>query len=282
MSVSISGTSGLTFPDTTTLPSAIHSNIYPLTVTASAGALTATLSPCAIDFRSATLTTGTNTTLAVGSAITVTAASGATLGSTSGSATNVIIIAINNAGTVELALVQQGVGTTAQTASGGFTLDETGVISTTAISAAATSANVFYSTNARTNVAYRVVGYATAVNTTGAWAAPTLVQGYGGQSMVAFESLGYNQNYYIVSATVGTTYYNTSGRPIMVSFYVSGSPPTATTLTINGNGVDYISVNTSAGYCMKGIVPAGGNWVVAGAIGASSPTGTAGAVTILK
>ena len=175
MSVSISGTSGLTFPDTTTLPSAIHSNIYPLTVTASAGALTATLSPCAIDFRSATLTTGTNTTLAVGSAITVTAASGATLGSTSGSATNVIIIAINNAGTVELALVQQGVGTTAQTASGGFTLDETGVISTTAISAAATSANVFYSTNARTNVAYRVVGYATAVNTTGAWAAPEAI-----------------------------------------------------------------------------------------------------------
>jgi hypothetical protein len=260
MSVQISGTSGLTFPDTTTLPSAIHSNIYPLVVTASSGALTATLNPCAIDFRSATLTTGTTSTVAVTTAISVTAPSGATLGAPSGTAVNVMIVAINNAGTVSLGLIQQSNQTV--TTSGGVTLDETGVISTTAISASATSANVYYSPSALANLPYRVVGYCTAVNTSGAWASPTLVQGYGGQSMVGFQSIGYGQTWQNVtgSRAITTTYYNTTGKPILASVLTGAGQ--APTLTINSIVVATCSPGTGNTTTVCGIVPPGGSYAI--------------------
>jgi hypothetical protein len=103
--------------------------------------------------------------------------------------------------------------------SGGSDLSETGVISTTLIAAASNSATLYYSTTARTSVAYRVVGYVESTQATaGTWAtAPSTIQGYGGQAVAAMSSLGYGQTWQTVTRTSGTTYYNTTGKPISVN-----------------------------------------------------------------
>lgn len=150
----------------------IPSKIQAITAVQSSGALTFGLAPTSLDYRSTTLTTGATTTITNG-ALSLTLASGGTLGFVSAVQGRIAQVVINNAGTAELAVIAL---------SGGNSLDETGLISTTAISTTATANNVFYSTTARTSVAYRVVGFVDAVNTTGAWAAPVLVQGTGGQA----------------------------------------------------------------------------------------------------
>jgi len=83
----------------------------------------------------------------------------------------VTLIAIDNAGTVELAVCN-----------GSLSLDESTLISTTALSADADSATVVYSTIARTNVPFRVVGFVESTQATaGTWAsAPSKIQGAGG------------------------------------------------------------------------------------------------------
>lgn len=152
--------------------------IQPIAASVASNALTVTLNPTVLDFRSATLGSGANSRLALGVAISLTVPSGATLGTVNATPGRLILLAINNAGTMELAIVNQA---------GGVNLDETTLISTTAISAAATASNVIYSTTARTNVVFRVVGYIEITEATvGTWAsAPSLVQGYGGQSAAA-------------------------------------------------------------------------------------------------
>jgi hypothetical protein len=125
----------------------------------------------------------------------------------------IVVLAIDNAGTVELAVVN---------IAGGNDLTETGVISTTAEggAGAADSNNVIYSNVARTNVAYRVVGYIESTQATaGTWAtAPSTIQGCGGNALTSMSSFGYGQTWQNLSGSraSGTTYYNTTGRPIMV------------------------------------------------------------------
>jgi hypothetical protein len=126
------------------------------------------------------------------------------------------VLAIDNAGTVELAVVN---------ISGGNQLDETNLISTTAEggAGAADSANVIYSATARTNVPYRVVGFIDSTQTTaGTWAtAPSTIQGVGGQALTALSSIGYGQTWQSPSRSSGTTYYNTTGKPIFVCININ-------------------------------------------------------------
>jgi hypothetical protein len=147
----------------------------------------------------------------------------------------IVVLALDNAGTVELAVVN---------IAGGNDLTETGVISTTAEggSGAADSASTIYSTTARTGVAYRVVGYIESTQATaGTWAtAPSTIQGCGGQALTAMSSLGYSQTYQNVTASraLSTTYYNTTGRPIAVS--INGAATSlngAIGITVNGVAV---------------------------------------------
>lgn len=147
--------------------------IQSITASVAAGALTFTLNPTSLDFRSATLSSGTVNTRTVSSAISIVVPSTATLGTVSLVQGRIAVLAIDNAGTVELAVVN---------AVGGNDLSETGLINTTAISAAANSASVIYSTTARTGVPYRVVGYIESTQATaGTWVtAPSTVQGAGG------------------------------------------------------------------------------------------------------
>jgi hypothetical protein len=150
--------------------------ISSVNATVAANNLTLTINPQDIDFRSATLGSGTVNTRTVSSAITVVVPSGGTLGTTNALLSRVAILAIDNAGTVEVACVN---------VSTGIDLTETGVISTTAVGTGSDSAGVIYSTTGRTNVPYRVMGYCESTQATaGTWAsAPSLIQGAGGRSL---------------------------------------------------------------------------------------------------
>jgi hypothetical protein len=279
MPVTISGTSGITtpgaalssgsitFPDSSTLPSATFSPVYPVTASVAANAMTVTLNPCSLAFRSSTLTSGTTVTRTVAAAISVTVSSGSTLGTVSAQQSRIIVLAIDNAGTVELAVVN---------ISGGTQLDETNLISTTAEggAGAADSATVVYSTTARSNVAYRVVGFIQSTQSTaGTWAtAPSTIQGYGGQALSAMSSIGYGQTWQLVtgSRAFGTTYYNTTGKPIQISVTGQGTVNASSTqisVTVNGVQAGYSGTVLGAGGAVLGtyisvIVPPGASYVV--------------------
>jgi len=155
-----------------------YKGIQPITSSVAANALTVGLNPTTLDFRSSVLTNGVPNTRTVGAALSLVVPSGATLGMVNATQARLALLAIDNAGTVELAIVNLA---------GGVNLDETTLISTTAISAAATSAGVVYSTTARASVPFRVVGFLDITEATaGTWATDaTLKQGMGGNTYKA-------------------------------------------------------------------------------------------------
>lgn len=206
------------------LPSAVQvpRQLQPVAASVAANALTMTLNATNLEFRSTTLTSGTVNSRVVASPISLVVPSGATLGTVNATAARLVYLALDNAGTVELAVANLA---------GGVNLDETTLISTTAISAGATSAGVVYSTTARTNLPFRVVGFADSTQTTaGTWTVTPAVQGAGGQALASLSSLGYGQTWQSVigSRSAGTTYTNTTGKPIVVSVFESGAG-------VNGN-----------------------------------------------
>ena len=103
-------------------------------------------SPVYIGFRSSTASSGVYNRRTVSSALSVTASSGSTLGMTSGVADYLYVYAIDNAGTVELAIGSQ-------------LRDEGRLLSTTAEGGAGAADNheVIYSTTARSNVPHRIL-----------------------------------------------------------------------------------------------------------------------------
>jgi hypothetical protein len=181
----------------------------------------------------------------------------------------IVVLALDNAGTVELAVVN---------ISGGNDLTETGLISTTAEggAGAADSASVVYSTTARTNVAYRVVGYIESTQATaGTWATtPSTIQGCGGQALTAMSSLGYSQVWTTLTSSraFSTTYYNTTGRPISVSVNASGANNTSVALTVNSLAVQGITNATGGTFagCVTAIVPPSGSYSASGTMTLSS------------
>lgn len=225
-----------------------------------ANALTITAGALSLDFRSTTLGSGAVTTVS-GTPANLVVPSTATLGTVNAIQSDLIVLALNNAGTIELAVVNLA---------GGNDLSETGLISTTAISAAATSASVVYSTTARTNVAYRVIGLIRSTQATaGTWATtPSLVQGMGGNALDAMQSLGYGQTWQNVTRTAGTTYYNTTGKPILsvASGAANNTSGAGWTLTVNGLQI-YTTIGAAAGIGMSqnisgsAIIPAGASYV---------------------
>ena len=238
----------------------VTSKVQSVSASVAASALTVELNPCVLDFRSATLTDGVPVTRTINSALSLTVPSGATLGCVDTIESRLILLAIDNAGTVELAIVNQA---------GGTNLDETGVISTTAIDATADSDDVIYSTTARTDVAYRVVGFVESTQATaGTWAtSPTVLQGAGGNALTAMNSLGYGQTWQVVtgSRSMSTTYYNTTGKPIIavVSFTVRSS--NGCSITVDGIQVDgHTETNASPDVVtLIAIIPPGSSYSAA-------------------
>jgi hypothetical protein len=247
----------LTFEGGGSLTKVPESAIKPITASVAANALTVTLSATTLDFRSATLTSGTVVSRVISSPVSVVVSSGSTLGTVSAVQSRIVVLALDNAGTVELAVVN---------ISGGNDLTETGLISTTAEggAGAADSASTVYSTTARTNLAYRVVGYIESTQATaGTWATtPSTIQGCGGQALTAMSSLGYGQTWQTVTRTSGTTYYNTTGKPIYL--FVTLTTNASASVTINGvvNNVGTATVGTSssAGF----VIPPGVSYLPGG------------------
>jgi len=222
----------------------LTSKIQPITASVAASApynLTITLNPTILDFRSSTLTNGTVTSLVVANAISLTIPSTSTMGTVNAQPSRIVVLAINNAGTVELAAVN---------IAGGSPLDETTLITTTAAVAAGNSATAYYSTIARTSVAYRVVGYVESTQATaGTWATtPTTIQGMGGQALTAMSSLGYGQTWQTVTRSSGTTYYNTTGKTIgFIATVSDGFTSNSMAIQINGVQIGNTSYNGTSG-----------------------------------
>lgn len=264
-SVQIGGSDAIKIDTNLVCTGEFTSNIQPITASVATNALTITLNPTSLDFRSATLGSGTVNTRQISTAISLVISSGSTLGTVSAQQSRIVVLAIDNAGTVELAAVN---------IAGGNQLDETNLISTTAEGGAggADSASTIYSATARTNVAYRVVGYVESTQSTaGTWAtAPSTIQGMGGQALTAMGSIGYGQTWQSPARTNGTTYYNTTGKPIMVNAYdsYSGNLTGYQTLQITVGGVT-VAINrmwlaTENNACFaSAIVPPGASYVVA-------------------
>ena len=261
MAIVLDGTSGITSQSITTIiPMA--SAIQPITASVGASALTCTLNPTILNFRNTPLTSGTINTRTVATAISVVVPSTATLGTVSAQQSRLVLLALDNAGTVELAVVN---------IVGGTNLDETTLISTTAIIAGSNSASVVYSTTARTSLPFRVVGYVESTQATaGTWAtAPSTIQGQGGQALAAMSSLGYGQTWQDVKASraLATTYYNTTGKPILVNIPVAYGTATGqnATLTVNSIVVSQTAFDSGSWNgkaTLSAIVPNSGSYIV--------------------
>jgi hypothetical protein len=174
-----------------------------------------------------------------------------------------VVIALNNAGTIELAVAN---------IAGSVNFDETTLLTTTAISTGSTSASVVYSTTARTSVAFRVIGYIESTQATaGTWAtAPSTIQGSGGQALTAMSSIGYGQIWQDVSGSRsgGTTYYNTTGKPIMVNVWQSDGESRSGNMQVNGVTVSVAITHGAGGgtSTMSAIVPPGASYVANGSL----------------
>jgi len=257
----------LTLPDASGVLGA-YPQIYSVTASVASSALTVTLNPCALDFRSTPITIGTVNTRTVAAAISVVVPSTATLGTVSAVQSRIVVLALDNAGTVELAVVN---------ISGGTNLDETTLISTTAIAAGSNSATVVYSTTARTSLPFRVVGYIESTQATaGTWAtAPSTIQGFGGQALAAMSSLGYSQTYKLngsgITRAIGTTYYNT-GKPIFLTATLTNNAANGyQSLTVNG--VIIANSNQQSGVAgtilaqISAVIPPSASYVISNVVG---------------
>lgn len=252
MTFVIDGSNGLTFPDSSIQPFGFNSKIQPITASVAGNALTVTLNKTSLDFRSSTLSSGTVNTRTISSPISMTVSSGSTLGTVNNTASRIVVLAIDNAGTVELAVVN---------IAGGNQLDETNLINTTAEggAGAADSGGVIYSTTARSSVPYRVVGFIDSTQTTaGTWAtAPSTIQGVGGQALAAMSSLGYSQTWQSVTRFANTNYYNTTGRPIILSMLFSGGTTGQYTYVVVAGATAAFSAQLTSGYnAIQVVIPA--------------------------
>lgn len=241
-----------------TLTVSVAGNALTVALKTKAGSDPSSTDPILVVFRNATATNGTYSVVSVTAATSLTVSSGSTLGTVSAQAARLAVLLINNAGTAELAI---------NNLSGGVSLDETGVISTTAEGGlgAADSATVIYSSSARVGVAYRVVGLIDITeDTAGTWAsAPTTVTLAGAQA-VAMSSIGYGQTWQDVSGSraATTTYYNTTGRPIQIAASVLHATLNPT-LTVNGVVVLTCVVNARAN--IQIVIPPGASYAITNA-----------------
>ena len=238
--------------------------ILPISASVGASALTVSCSSERLDFRSTTLGSGSVSSLDIPSPISVVVSSGSTLGAVNGVQSRIAIVAIAVGSVVELGVVN---------IAGGNNLDESTLITTVAIGGGgADSANVFYSTLARVNVPFRVVGYVESTQATaGTWVtAPSTIQGVGGNAMTAMSSIGYGQTWQDVKAsrTSGVTYYNTTGKPILVSIEGDNSGSGTSTLVVNGVTAAQMFTNSaSTAPFFSAIVPPGASYVGTIAVG---------------
>jgi hypothetical protein len=235
----------------------IRADLAGLTVSTSASALIGTFPAENLSFRSSTLSSGAvNVRSYGGGSLTVPA--GATLGSVNGVASRLMWGLLDFGGSLEPFVVNL---------SGAVNLDETTLISTTAITASSNNAGIIYSQSARTSVPFRIRGFCDITQATaGIWlTAPSLVQGAGGQSMSAMASLGFGQRWQNLSGsrTPGTTYYNTTGRPIYIAISaLSAGTDSSASISVNGAVViqQFVRGPYNEGASVSAVIPPGASY----------------------
>jgi hypothetical protein len=244
--------SGVTFPDGSVQASAGAPQIITVAASVATNVLTVTLNPCSLAFRNASATVGTSQTFNVATALTLNIPTNQSYGvSTTGVVNRYAVLALNNAGTVVLGL---------SILSGGVQLDETNYLST--VSTALNTGTAIFSTVTASNLAYRVVGFVDIAYTSGSGysVAPVLVQGVGGQAFASMSSLGYGQTWQAVTRTSGTTYYNTTGKPIILSVNASvvGNYQIAVNGVVAVSGLPTASSNAA----ITAVIPTSSSYVV--------------------
>ena len=219
--------------------------IQPISASVGSNALTISASSLSLDFRSATLGSGTVTTIS-GTPSNLVISSGSTLGTVSAVESNLVVLALNNAGTIELAVINQA---------GAENLNESGVISTTAEggAGAADSATVAYSATARTSVPYRVLGIIRSTQATaGTWAtSPSLIQGAGAQAATAIAlNAGGTAPMYACRAWVN---FNGTGT---VAINSSGNVSSITDNNTGDYTINFTNAMPDANYSLQGTMGA--------------------------
>jgi hypothetical protein len=243
--------------------------------TPSGNAMTITLKKTTLYFRGTTLSSGTPTKITMSADATLVVSSGSTLGTTNAVSSDLEVRAINNAGTVELAVVN---------VLGGLQNDETNLVTTTAEggAGAADSLSVLYSTTARTGVTYRVVGLIRSTQATaGNWTTtPTLVQGIGGRAITVGSFNNRTGNIIGVDSVNGqtgvidTTTFGNIGS-IVAAMWVPNTTVTASATlnsgtTVAGSALRYdanggaVPATNKNSYGLNGIYTAGGTYAGGG------------------
>lgn len=155
-----------------------------------------------IGMRSSTATTGGFNLRSVAAALSIVIPSGATLGQTSAVNQYVWVYALDNAGTVELAV------------SGVSVFADNSIQSSTTISSGATSGSTLYSTTGRSNVPIRLIGRLLVNETTaGTWAANTT------DIVLAPRPVPNIADWVNATATIGTSNWGGFGTPTIHGYY---------------------------------------------------------------
>lgn len=164
-----------------TITASVASNLLTVSIlNAKTGAAPTVADPIAMTFRDATLANGDPVTVVVNAALTInTNGVGASLGSSNGVPFRFWLVAFNNAGTVQLGLINCSIPGQI------FPLNEAALHSSAGISSAATSAGVYYTPNGVTvsNAAIKILGYldyGSGLTTAGTYATtPTAIEPFG-------------------------------------------------------------------------------------------------------
>jgi len=213
-----------------------------------------------IGFRSSTLTSGAYNQRTVTGALSLVISSGSTLGQIDTKASRIYVYAIDNAGTIELA------------ASSTF-YEENQVISTSAEggAGAAVSRTVIYSTTARTNVPFRLIGTIDNTQTTaGTWASAGTVVAVGNKDTTRTTAAPTVQRF-----TSGSdTYYTPAGVKYLRVTVVGSGGGGAGSGTTNSGGTGTNGNSSTFGSSL--LTAAGGS----GAAGGIVAPGAGGAATI--
>jgi hypothetical protein len=179
-SVALPETGKLEVGENLGLSAAVASNALTITIKDAAGADPSATSPVTLDFRSATLTTGTPSRVAHTAVASLVISSGSTLGIGNGTPFRLWIVDFNDAGTLRL-----GVAYVTSPTGMMIALNDGLLASATAEGGAggADTAGIFYAGSTITSKAYRIIGYmewADGLATAGTWdVGPTKIQLYG-------------------------------------------------------------------------------------------------------
>ena len=228
------------------------------TPTLNAGAMTLTLNPANFAFRNPTLTNGGVTTVAQATALAITIPSGATLGSINATTARYAIgVAYNGGSPVAIVGNVNGLPT-----------DTSQLISPTTISAGATSAGVWYSASAvSANSPFIITGFIDSTQATaGTYAtAPNVILGDVAH-LGATNSLGFSQSWQSVTRVIGTTYYNTTGRPILAMVNTGSVSNAAISFTVNGQSLPGFAIGSSvvSNVAQLAFIPVGASYSASG------------------